>query len=156
MSDPYKILFVCTGNICRSPTAEGIMTSLIKNEGLEDKIWVDSAGTHGWHQGEPPDTRSIHCAKGFGIDLTFICSRPMTPNDFKDFDLILVMDEANCQEIKHTFKGQDYSKVKKLLSYAPGWGTDVPDPYYNNGFDRVFMMIEDACHNLLDELKQKL
>ena len=186
MNPTYKILFVCTGNICRSPTAEGIMQSLIKGAGLEEKIYVDSAGTHAWHQGEKPDHRAIHCAKSFGIDLTYINSRPITPEDFQTFDEILVMDDKNIQALQNKFgiltsplagevtelsglplsevmRGTTYqektpriAKVRKLLDYAPSWGHNVPDPYYNDGFDHVFQMLEDACQNLLEETKNNI
>ncbi|MDR1026329.1 MAG: low molecular weight phosphotyrosine protein phosphatase [Lactobacillus sp.] len=160
----YKILFVCTGNICRSPTAEGIMQSLIKNEGLEDKIKIDSAGTHGWHNGEGADLRAVHCAKGFGIDLTYICSRPLVLDDFDSFDLILIMDEANKRDIGNIITRSSnhddilarLDKVHKILEYAPDWGEDVPDPYYNDRFDEVFMMLQDACQNVLEEVKKHI
>lgn len=149
----YKILFVCLGNICRSPTAEGIMKSLVKEKDLEDKIYIDSAGISSWHKGESPDFRSVSCAKSFGIDISCQKSRPLTDKDFTEFDLILGMDEQNFAELKlRSNNVKTTAKIDKLLSYAPSYGSNVPDPYYNNGFDRVFEMIAVACDNLLEEL----
>lgn len=156
----YKVLFVCTGNICRSPTAEGIMKNLVKEAGLADKIYTDSAGTSSWHSGDCPDIRSIACAENHGLDLRDLRSRPVSAEDFAEFDLILGMDNSNIYnlETKRPHGDDRYlkAKVKKLLEYAPEYGTDVPDPYYHNGFEKVFEMIEKSCERLLEEIKQKL
>lgn len=136
------------------------MRDLVRKEKLQDKILVDSAGTHGWHQGEAPDTRSVQCAKAHGIDISDLRSRRLQPYDFDEFDLIVVKDERNLRDIGFmTEKSDSFSskaKVKKILEYAPQFGEDVPDPYYNDGFDRVFDMIEASCKNLLQEIKQKI
>lgn len=153
----YKILFVCLGNICRSPTAEGIMRNLIKTAGEENNIAVDSAGIASYHQGDAPDRRSVICAAEHGIDLRDLRSRPVRAEDFAEFDLILAMDENNLADLEWKRPQGDsrYQKAKLglLLDYAPEYGCNVPDPYYHNGFDRVFMMIETACRNLLAELE---
>jgi len=153
-----KILFVCMGNICRSPTAEGVMKSLVKKAGKEKEIFVDSAGTSGWHEGGCPDARSISCAKDHGVNIKNLTSRKLLADDFKDFDLILVMDEQNLRDVqkKRPYGDADYdrAKVQLLLDYAPEYGFEVPDPYYLDGFDNVYEMIEEACKNLLTELMQ--
>ena len=152
----YKLLFVCTGNICRSPTAEGIMRRLIQEQGLEDKIMVDSAGTSAYHSGDAPDSRAISCAFAHGLDITMLRSRPLRADDFAEFDLILAMDDNNVWNLeqKRPYGDARYQKavVKKILEYAPEYGENVPDPYYHNGFDRVFEMIETACGRLLAEI----
>ena len=152
----YKLLFVCTGNICRSPTAEAIMRRLVKTVGREHEIFVDSAGTSGYHSGDCPDARSIECAARHGLDLRSLRSRPVRAEDFAEFDLILVMDEQNVWNLeqKRPYRDPRYQKavVRKILEYAPEYGENVPDPYYHNGFDYVFEMIEAACRRLLDNI----
>ncbi|MFV0626013.1 MAG: low molecular weight protein-tyrosine-phosphatase [Alphaproteobacteria bacterium] len=153
----YRILFVCTGNICRSPTAEGIMKDLLKKHSLEKQIEVDSAGTHGWHKGEQPDFRSVACARGFGIDISKLKSRPLVDKDFSDFDLIIAMDNKNINDLcRFASKSEVTSQIHKLLEYAPTYGEDVPDPYYKDNFDYVYEMIESACENLLQDIKKNI
>ncbi len=151
----YKILFVCMGNICRSPTAEGVMQKLINEAGLAESIQVDSAGTASYHQGDRPDWRTIECADNHGIDLRNLRSRPVQAEDSFEFDLILAMDDNNLADLHWRRPEGDsrYNKaaIKKLLDFAPEYGENVPDPYYENGFERVFTMIETACKNLLSE-----
>lgn len=152
----YKLLFVCTGNICRSPTAEAIMRRLVEQAGKSEEILVDSAGTSSYHNGDCPDARSIECADRHGLDLRNLRSRPVCGDDFAEFDLILAMDDNNVWNLeqKRPYGDARYQKavVKKILEYAPEYGENVPDPYYHNGFDRVFEMIETACGRLLTEI----
>lgn len=154
----YRILFVCTGNICRSPTAEGVMRKLVKEAGLEDEIFVDSAGTSSYHNGDCPDLRAVICANGHGIDIGCLRSRAVRAEDFAEFDLILAMDSQNIWnlDMKRPEGDTRYqrARVRKLLSYAPEFGDNIPDPYYDsNGFETVYTMIETACRNLLQTLR---
>lgn len=154
----YKILFVCTGNICRSPTADGYMKKIVKEAGLNNKIYVDSAATSSYHQGDAPDMRSVECALQHGLDIRSLRSRPVRAEDFAEFDLILAMDSQNIWNLDikrpHGDERYNHAIVKKLLEYAPAYGEDIPDPYYgNDGFENVYQMISAACDNLLEELK---
>ena len=157
----FKILFVCTGNICRSPTADGYMRKLVKAAGLQDRILIDSAGTSSYHHGEEPDVRAAECALRHGVDLRNLRSRPVRAEDFAEFDLILAMDSQNIWNLDMKRPSGDpryeYAEVKKLLEYAPEYGENIPDPYYgNDGFENVYRMISAACDNLLNELKEIL
>jgi len=145
-----KVLMVCLGNICRSPLAEGILKSKIAHRGLN---WqVDSAGTSGWHDGNLPDSRSIDIARLNGIDITDQLSRRFVKEDFDRFDLILAMDASNYQNIiaLATTESQK-EKVKMIMNYLyPGQNRVVPDPYYDNGFPRVYEMLDKCCDRILD------
>ncbi len=133
------------------------MRNLLKQHSLENKIEIDSAGTHGWHKGEAPDMRSVACAKSFGVDIRDLKSRPIKEEDFSNFDTIIVMDNKNMSDLKGFAQGPDVkSKIYKLLDFAPSYGEDVPDPYYKNNFDYVFEMIQTACENLLEVLEKEI
>jgi protein-tyrosine phosphatase len=152
-----RVLFVCTGNICRSPTAEGVFRALVDGQNLGREIDVDSAGTHGWHQGEPPDGRSIEAAAHRGIDLTRQRSRPIKPADFNDFDYTLAMDGDNYAILEAQRRPGARSRLDYLLDFAPSVAQrDVPDPYYGgpHGFEEVLDMIETASLGLLDEIRR--
>jgi len=144
-----KILMVCLGNICRSPLAEGIMKDKVSQAGLD--WFVDSAGTSGWHAGELPDNRSIQVARQRGIDITDQRSRQFRPEDLDQFDTIFVMDRHNHQDVLRLAKTEmQRNKVRLLLEEVHDHPTgEVPDPYYDGGFDRVFDMIEDACDRFI-------
>ena len=153
-----RILFVCLGNICRSPTAEGVMRSLVREAGLEDEIELDSAGTGGWHVGSPPDARSAEAAHRRGIRLEG-AARQLTAADFDDFDLLLVMDRENHAEARRRAPDDEARrKVRFLREFDPEAAArgdlDVPDPYYGGprGFDDVLDLVERACRGLLAEL----
>lgn len=148
-----KILFVCLGNICRSPTAEGVFRKLVADRGLAEYYAIDSAGTSGWHQGEPPDPRSREEALRHGVDLSAQRSRAVVAEDFKHFDYLVAMDGANLRELRKRCPEKLRGRLHKLTSYAPSLGvSDVPDPYYggDRGFEDVFRIIEAGAAGLLD------
>jgi len=152
-----KLLFVCLGNICRSPSAENIMNLLIRKNGLEGKIVCDSAGTGGWHVGNPPDARMTAAAlKKLGMNLEG-SARQFHPSDFEAFDLILAMDQENYANILRLApKGQYDHKVKLMCSYCRTYpDRDVPDPYYGGaeGFNYVIDLLMDACEGLLEDVQ---
>ncbi|MBL1436760.1 MAG: low molecular weight phosphotyrosine protein phosphatase [Rhodobacteraceae bacterium] len=144
-----SILFVCLGNICRSPTAEAIFHVQVKGRGLE----IDSAGTSGWHDGNPSDPRASAEAARRGIDMSYIRSRKVVTADFERFDLIVAMDAQNMRDLQAAQPAGSRAKLVKLLDYAPTLGiSDVPDPYYEDNFPEVLDMIELACGKLLEAL----
>ena len=149
----YKLLFVCLGNICRSPSAENIMNHLIKEAGLSDKISCDSAGTSSYHVGAPPDRRMSAAALKKDIELVGD-SRKLKPSDLEKFDLILAMDKENYQDILYLDREGKYEdKVYLMCSFAKNReDKEVPDPYYGgqDGFDYVIDLLLDACAGLLD------
>lgn len=153
-----RVLFVCLGNICRSPTAEGVFRALVNREGLDDKIFIDSAGTHAYHIGEGPDPRSQAAAAQRGIDLSSLRGRRATAADMKEFDYVLAMDEENYSNLMGMTTSQTEQRVTLLMNYAPERPEDeVPDPYFGGegGFDRVLDMIEDASRGLLAEIRRQ-
>jgi len=158
-SVPVRVLFVCLGNICRSPTAEGVMRALVTEAGLEDGFLIDSAGTGGWHVGSAPDRRAAAAARERGLELEG-AARQVGPQDFLDFDLLLAMDRSNARELRQMAPGpEERAKVRLLREFdatavADG-DLDVPDPYYGGegGFDEVFELVRAACEGLLDEVR---
>jgi protein-tyrosine phosphatase len=154
-----RVLFVCTGNICRSPTAEGVLRKLAADAGLAHRIVVDSAGTHGYHAGEAPDARSQTHARRRGYDLSRLRARRFTREDFHAFDLILAMDREHHAILARLAPPSATQKLRLMLEFArrPG-GDEVPDPYYGgpDGFELVLDLIEDAAAGLLDHLKAEL
>lgn len=153
-----KVIFVCSGNICRSPTAEGVFRALVEGEGLSDKIEIDSAGTGSWHQGERSDPRSVEVARERGIDLSMIRARQIDQNDFSECDYILAMDGANYTSLNRSSPDGQQSKITMFLDFAPQLGErEVPDPYYGGpgGFDHVLDLIEAASTGLLADIRQK-
>ncbi|WP_353570947.1 low molecular weight protein-tyrosine-phosphatase [Candidatus Albibeggiatoa sp. nov. BB20] len=153
-----KVLFVCMGNICRSPTAEGVFTYLVQRADLEEKIGIDSAGTHAYHVGEPADLRSQQAAQKRGIDMSQIRARRVAKNDFEKFDYLLAMDRDNYTVLKYLCpKGQEH-KLSMFLDFAPDLNVkEVPDPYYggSQGFEHVLDLIEAASQGLLDDIRQQ-
>jgi protein-tyrosine phosphatase len=152
-----RILFVCMGNICRSPTAEGVTSKLLINNRLESFIKVDSAGTHGYHIGEPPDPRTREAAMKRGIDLSGLRARKVVPEDFERFDLLLAMDHDNLALLKRGARPEHHAKLGLFMSYASRFDTDeVPDPYYGGerGFELVLDMAEDAARGLIEALQR--
>lgn len=152
------ILFVCMGNICRSPTAEGVTRKIIINKGMHKIIKVDSAGTHGYHIGEPPDPRTREAALRRGIDLSSLRARKVVPQDFEHFDLLLAMDRDNLELLKRGARPEHHAKLGLFMSYASRFDTDeVPDPYYGGeqGFELVLDMAEDAARGLIEALQRR-
>ena len=152
-----KLLFVCLGNICRSPAAEGVFLHLLKQRGLSERFVVDSAGTGGWHVGNPADRRMQAVANRRGIDLPSR-ARQICLDDFSSFDLVLTMDDDNLTAVRGLAQeagAAATATIKPMLHYARNFSeTEVPDPYYGGeaGFEHVLDLLEDACANLLDEL----
>jgi low molecular weight protein-tyrosine phosphatase len=154
-----RILFVCMGNICRSPTAEAVMRGLLGAEGLEQAVAIDSAGTGGWHAGDPPDARATAAARNRGIVLEG-AARAVTAEDFERFDLLLAMDRENERDLLARAPDDEArAKVRLLREFDPeaaaAGDLDVPDPYYGgpDGFDDVLDLVEAACRGLLDEVR---
>ena len=154
-----KILFVCTGNICRSPTAEGVFRHMVEDAGLGKAIATDSAGTHGYHIGDPPDHRSSAAAAARGFDLTALRARKVTARDFHDFDLILAMDQGHLSHLAAMRPKDGTADLKLFLDFHPSTrAKDVPDPYYGGpeGFTEVLDMVEATSKALLAHAKGKL
>ncbi len=156
----HSILFICLGNICRSPAGEGIMKSLIKKEGLEDKFEIDSAGIGGWHIGQLPDSRMRKCGREHGYDFSSR-ARQFEKSDFKKFDTIVVMDNENYRAVTSMASSQaDKDKVVRMADFLTSHReyTTVPDPYYGDysDFELVITLLEDACESLLNHLKASL
>ncbi len=155
-NDKVRVLFVCLGNICRSPMAEGIFRKLVADAGLADRILIDSAGTHGYHIGEPPDERAQRTAGRHGIDISGLRGREATAADLDTFDYVLAMDYENRDNLRG-LRG-DTAKVGMFLAYAPGCGcTEVPDPYFGGceGFEHVYRLLEEAAAGLLADIRER-
>lgn len=155
----YGVLFVCTGNICRSPTADGVFRKMIGKAGLEGRVLVDSAGVSGWHQGEAPDARSQEAAQKRGYDLSGLCARAVATEDFSKFDLLLAMDRGHENSLIALAPPAERGKVRLFMSFAPQLGVaEVPDPYYGgrDGFSHVLDLVEAACQGLLDHVADRL
>lgn len=153
------VLFVCTGNICRSPTADGVFRRLVREAGLEAEVRVDSAGTHDYHVGEPPDERAQAHALRRGYDLSALRARQVAGEDFDRFDLVLAMDRGHLRILKRLAPPEHHHKLRLFMEYATSLRRDdVPDPYYggSRGFEEVLDMIEDAARGLLAELRPRL
>lgn len=152
-----KVLFVCTGNICRSPTAHGIFRARAREAGLNAAVLADSAGTHGYHQGEPPDRRAVAMARSRGIDIADLRARQVVAADFAEFDFILALDEGHLDVLRRRCPEALRSRIHLLMDFAAGrTGEEVPDPYYGEfGFSEVFSMIDEAVSGLIDHLRRE-
>jgi protein-tyrosine phosphatase len=155
---PVRVLFVCMGNICRSPTAQGVFTKLVIDEGLAHQIESDSAGTHAYHVGEPPDRRARETARRRGIDLSGQRARRALAEDFERFDYVLAMDQGNHQALSALCPPGLESRLRLFMDYAPHLGRrEVPDPYYGgaNGFEAVFDLVDEAARGLLEAIRRE-
>lgn len=153
-----RVLFVCLGNICRSPTGEGVFKALVDNEGLSDRIEVDSAGTAAYHIGEAPDPRSQYAAKKRGIDISNQRARRVIEVDFERFDYLLAMDNKNLASLLRLCPRGSEHKVHLMLDFGKDTiGQEVPDPYYvgGKGFEVVLDLIEDASKGLIEDIRNK-
>jgi protein-tyrosine phosphatase len=150
-----KILFVCMGNICRSPTAEGVFRHQVTEAGLIDNFIIDSAGTHNYHIGSPPDRRAQQAALNRGYDMGSLRGRQVGAMDFHEFDYILAMDKGNLANLSQFCSSQEQHKLKLFMEFSRAFSErEVPDPYYggNQGFENVLDMVEDAASGLLQEI----
>jgi protein-tyrosine phosphatase len=156
MSDRVKVLFICLGNICRSPSAEAVFRHLVEAKGLDDRVLIDSAGTGDWHVGLAPDERAVAAASRRGYDLSRLRARQVTADECREHDYVIVMDSQNLEAVQRLCPE---AKVHRLLDFAPDQKVrDVPDPYYGgeSGFDEVLDLIEEAARRLLVEVQARL
>ena len=152
-----KVLFVCMGNICRSPTAHGVFEHLLRDV-PELEVLVDSAGTHAYHVGNPPDSRSQEAAARRGYDLSAQRARKVSALDFETFDLVLAMDRSNLDNLRAVADAQHHSKIRLFLEFATQTDVrEVPDPYYGagRGFEEVLDLVEDAARGLLEHVRKQ-
>ena len=159
MAQETSVLFVCLGNICRSPMAEGVFRSVLDEEGLANRFRVDSAGTGAWHVGESPDVRSVRTAASYGVTLSGH-ARQVRPEDFRSFDYIIAMDQSNLDNLEEYRGGVGGEAALYLLrEFDPQGepGAEVPDPYYGGprGFDEVFEMVDRSCRGLLNHILEE-
>jgi protein-tyrosine phosphatase len=155
--EKIKVLFVCMGNICRSPTAEGVFAKLLKEQNLDAHFAIDSAGTHAYHVGEPPDLRAQHAASERDIEITHLRARKVIMDDFEGFDYLLAMDDDNYAALMDVCPDEYKNKINYFLDYAPQLDVrEVPDPYFGGkyGFERVLDMVEAASAGFLSMVQK--
>ena len=150
-----SVLFVCMGNICRSPTAEGVFRHIVNEKNLQDIIKIDSAGTHAYHIGESPDARSQATAKSRGVDISAQKARKVKATDFERYDYVIAMDHSNYENLKSLSTVEQQRKIHLFMDFTSAWdNTEVPDPYYGgaDGFNNVFDMVQSASEGLLNTI----
>lgn len=153
-----RVMFVCLGNICRSPLAEGVMRHVVAEAGLADRFHIESSGTGGWHVGEPPDPRSVQIAARYGVDLSAQRAQQFKPIHLERFDEIRAMDASNLSAIDRMARGGALANYGLFLDDAPGTLTEVPDPYYGGpkGFEHCYRLVRAGCEGLLTRLSARL
>lgn len=159
VNSEFSVLFVCTGNICRSPTADGVFRRMVAEAGLGHRVAVDSAGVSGWHAGEAPDRRTQQAASKRGYDLSDLRARAVVGDDFSRFDLLLAMDREHEWSLLRAAPDAAKDRIRLFMNFAPQMGVEeVPDPYYGGaeGFEQVLNLIEAACRGLLDHVRSRL
>jgi protein-tyrosine phosphatase len=152
---PISVLFVCMGNICRSPMAEAVFRHLVSEAGLADQFLIDSAGTGGWHTGERPHHGTLAVLAQHGVDPGEQCARRLEPADLSSFHYVAAMDRENLDDMAAFARGAA-SRARLLLDYAPALGTrEVPDPYYSGGFEHVYQLVTAGCRGLLAHIRER-
>lgn len=158
MAEPVNVLFVCLGNICRSPSAEGVFRSLVEQAGLADQVHIDYCGTGDWHIGKTPDARAQEAARRRGIDISGLRARQFSPEDLDTFDYVLVMDRQNLADIKDVWHQNGGTRPALFLEFGQSAHQEVPDPYYGGdaGFETVLDLIQEAGEGLLADIRGRL
>jgi protein-tyrosine phosphatase len=155
--EKWSVLFVCMGNICRSPTAEGVFRHLVKESGLAGRITTDSAGTHAYHSNEPPDRRAQAAAIRRGYSLEDIRARPVREEDYSEFDYVIAMDDDNLRFLREQSDTEWHASIRLFLEFSSATESEVPDPYYGGslGFERVLDLVEGASQGLLEAIRSE-
>ncbi|NMT63917.1 low molecular weight protein-tyrosine-phosphatase [Marinobacter orientalis] len=158
MTAPVKVLFVCLGNICRSPSAEGVFRQVVEQAGLDDRITIDSCGTGDWHVGKAPDARAIAAARERGVDIGTLRARQFSSDDLDSFDYVLVMDRQNLADVRDVWRQHGGTEPVLFLRFGSSGYDEVPDPYYggNHGFEQVLDLISEASEGLLQHIRKRL
>lgn len=157
MTVPVRVLFVCLGNICRSPSAEGVFRKVVQQAGLDDRVTIDSCGTGGWHVGKAPDSRAIAAAHQRGIDIADLRARQFSSEDLDRFDYVLVMDRQNLADVRDVWRQNGGTEPVLFLEFGNSGHDEVPDPYYggDHGFEQVLDLINDASDGLLRHIREQ-
>lgn len=157
MTAPVKVLFVCLGNICRSPSAEGVFRKVVEQAGLDDRVTIDSCGTGHWHVGKAPDSRAIVAARKRGIDIGHLRARQFRSEDLDQFDHVLVMDRQNLADVRDVWHQNGGTEPVLFLRFGSSGYDEVPDPYYggDQGFEHVLDLINEASEGLLQHLREQ-
>jgi protein-tyrosine phosphatase len=158
MPDQVSVLFVCLGNICRSPTAEGVFRQLVTEQGMTEHLHIDSCGTGNWHIGKSPDARAMAAADRRGVDISDLRARQIKAEDLDRFDYVLVMDRQNLADVRDIWHQNGGTEPRLFLEFGESGQAEVPDPYYGgeDGFERVLELIHEASQGLLEDIRGRL